>query len=267
MATTTVEDLAKELKRTPAALLEQLQAAGINKTAAEDKLTEKDKTKLLEHLQVAHGSDTAARKKITLTKRETTEIRQADSAGKTRTVQVEVRKKRVLVKRDESAKDKPVAEIEKPAPTEASTATAPVSILDDAELAKREAEAKRKQKEILDTIAAGFNETQSGLRYQIIQKGNGKKAEKGSKVSVHYKGQLLDGTVFDSSYKRKEPIDFTLGIGQVISGWDEGIQLLKEGEAATLLIPSELGYGTRGAGGVIPPNAWLIFDVELVKVK
>jgi translation initiation factor IF-2 len=109
MATTTVEDLAKELKRTPAALLEQLQAAGINKTAAEDKLTEKDKTKLLEHLQVAHGSDTAARKKITLTKRETTEIRQADSAGKTRTVQVEVRKKRVLVKRDESAKDEPAS--------------------------------------------------------------------------------------------------------------------------------------------------------------
>lgn len=133
--------------------------------------------------------------------------------------------------------------------------------------AKREAEAKRKQKEILDTIAAGFNETQSGLRYQIIQKGNGKKAEKGSKVSVHYKGQLLDGTVFDSSYKRKEPIDFTLGIGQVISGWDEGIQLLKEGDKARLVIPSDLAYGERGAGGVIPPNATLIFDVELMKVK
>jgi translation initiation factor IF-2 len=146
MATTTVEDLAKELKRTPAALLEQLQAAGINKTAAEDKLTEKDKTKLLEHLQVAHGSDTAARKKITLTKRETTEIRQADSAGKTRTVQVEVRKKRVLVKRDESAKAEPAAEVEKPATVSAETA--PASILDDAELAKREAEAKR-QAELL----------------------------------------------------------------------------------------------------------------------
>jgi len=146
MATTTVEDLAKELKRTPAALLEQLQAAGINKTAAEDKLTEKDKTKLLEHLQVAHGSDTTARKKITLTKRETTEIRQADSAGKTRTVQVEVRKKRVLVKRDESAKDEPAPEIEKPATV--SVEVAPVSILDDAELAKREAEAKR-QAELL----------------------------------------------------------------------------------------------------------------------
>jgi translation initiation factor IF-2 len=146
MATTTVEDLAKELKRTPAALLEQLQAAGINKTAAEDKLTEKDKTKLLEHLQVAHGSDTAARKKITLTKRETTEIRQADSAGKTRTVQVEVRKKRVLVKRDESAKDELAPEVEKPATVSAEAA--PASILDDAELAKREAEAKR-QAELL----------------------------------------------------------------------------------------------------------------------
>jgi translation initiation factor IF-2 len=146
MATTTVEELAKELKRTPAALLEQLQAAGINKTAAEDKLTEKDKTKLLEHLQVAHGSDTTARKKITLTKRETTEIRQADSAGKTRTVQVEVRKKRVLVKRDESAKDEPAPEIEKPAPASAETVVG--TILDDAELTKREAEAKR-QAELL----------------------------------------------------------------------------------------------------------------------
>jgi translation initiation factor IF-2 len=145
MATTTVEDLAKELKRTPAALLEQLQAAGINKTAAEDKLTEKDKTKLLEHLQVAHGSDTTARKKITLTKRETTEIRQADSAGKTRTVQVEVRKKRVLVKRDESVKDEPAPELEKPA---AAVAASTANILDDAELAKREAEAKR-QAELL----------------------------------------------------------------------------------------------------------------------
>ena len=143
MATTTVEDLAKELKRTPAALLEQLQAAGINKTSAEDKLTEKDKTKLLEHLQAAHGSDAGARKKITLTKRETTEIRQADSAGKTRTVQVEVRKKRVLVKRDEPATAE--APVTKPvAPVEA----APANILDDAELAKREAEAKR-QAELL----------------------------------------------------------------------------------------------------------------------
>ena len=148
MATTTVEDLAKELKRTPAELLEQLQAAGINKSSVEDKLTEKDKTKLLEHLQVAHGADAGARKKITLTKRETTEIRQADSAGKTRTVQVEVRKKRVLVKRDESAPEVeeapvPVAEVVAPAEP-----TSNATILDDAELAKREAEAKR-QAELL----------------------------------------------------------------------------------------------------------------------
>ena len=119
----------------------------------------------------------------------------------------------------------------------------------------------------LEKVAAGFNETKSGLRYQIIQKGNGKKAEKGNKVLVHYKGQLLDGTVFDSSYKRNQPLEFQVGVGQVIAGWDEGILLLNEGDKARLVIPSDLGYGSRGAGGVIPPNAHLIFDVELVKVK
>lgn len=119
----------------------------------------------------------------------------------------------------------------------------------------------------LEKVAAGFNETKSGLRYQIIQKGNGKKAEKGNKVLVHYKGQLLDGTVFDSSYKRNQPLEFQVGVGQVIAGWDEGILLLNEGDKARLVILSDLGYGSRGAGGVIPPNAHLIFDVELVKVK
>ena len=132
---------------------------------------------------------------------------------------------------------------------------------------EREAEEKRKQKELLDKVAAGYDETNSGLRYKIIQKGDGKKATKGAKVSVHYKGQLLDGTVFDSSYKRKQPIDFNVGIGQVISGWDEGIQLLQVGDKARLVIPSHLAYGERGAGGVIPPNATLIFDVELIDVK
>jgi FKBP-type peptidyl-prolyl cis-trans isomerase len=119
----------------------------------------------------------------------------------------------------------------------------------------------------LDKIAAGFESTESGLRYQIIQKGAGAKAEKGKTVSVHYKGQLTDGTVFDSSYKRNQPIDFPLGVGQVIAGWDEGISLLQIGDKARFVIPSDLGYGSSGAGGVIPPDATLIFDVELMDVK
>jgi FKBP-type peptidyl-prolyl cis-trans isomerase len=119
----------------------------------------------------------------------------------------------------------------------------------------------------LDKISAGFEETASGLRYQIIQKGEGKKAEKGNMVSVHYKGQLADGTVFDSSYKRNSPLDFKVGVGQVIAGWDEGIMMLNVGDKARFVIPSDLGYGSAGAGGVIPPNATLIFDVELMGVK
>ncbi|WP_308992623.1 peptidylprolyl isomerase [Mariniflexile litorale] len=129
------------------------------------------------------------------------------------------------------------------------------------------AEAKKASEAALDKLATGFSKTESGLRYQIIQKGTGVKAEKGKNVSVHYKGQLADGTVFDSSYKRNEPIDFPLGVGQVISGWDEGIQLLNVGDKARFVIPSHLGYGSRGAGGVIPPDATLIFDVELMNVK
>jgi len=132
---------------------------------------------------------------------------------------------------------------------------------------KREAEETAKQKELMDSVAKGYDETASGLRYQILQKGTGKQATKGAQVSVHYKGQLLDGTVFDSSYKRKQPIDFAIGVGQVIAGWDEGIQLLKVGDKARFVIPSNLAYGEAGAGGVIPPNATLIFDVELMDVK
>lgn len=132
---------------------------------------------------------------------------------------------------------------------------------------KREAEQLAKQKELLDSVAAGYDETASGLRYKVLQNGDGKQATKGATVSVHYKGQLLDGTVFDSSYKRKQPIDFAIGVGQVIAGWDEGIQLLKVGDKARLVIPSHLAYGSAGAGGVIPPDATLIFDVELMDVK
>ena len=132
---------------------------------------------------------------------------------------------------------------------------------------KRVAAEKEAMEAELDKIATGFDKTESGLRYQILQKGSGLKAEKGQTVSVHYKGQLADGTVFDSSYKRNQPLEFPVGVGQVIPGWDEGICLLNVGDKARLVIPSELGYGSRGAGGVIPPNATLIFDVELMDVK
>ena len=143
MATTTVKALAEELKRSPADLLEQLKAAGIDKESEADKITDKDKTALLAYLQKAHGSaETGVRKKITLTKRETSEIRQADSAGRTRTVQVEVRKKRVLVKRDDAGKADEPTEV-KPA---AAVETKP--ILSDEELEKRAAEAAR-QAELL----------------------------------------------------------------------------------------------------------------------
>lgn len=132
---------------------------------------------------------------------------------------------------------------------------------------KRVAEQKAKQAQELDKIAAGFDETDSGLRYKMIQKGGGAKAQKGNTVSVHYEGSLLNGQVFDSSYKRNQPIDFQLGVGQVIPGWDEGIGLLEVGDKARFVIPSNLAYGTSGAGGVIPPNATLLFDVELMDVK
>ena len=132
---------------------------------------------------------------------------------------------------------------------------------------KRELEQKKAQEEELDKIAKGFESTESGLRYKMIQEGKGSKAEKGQTVSVHYEGSLLNGQVFDSSYKRKQPIDFQLGAGQVISGWDEGISLLKVGDKARFVIPPNLGYGSTGAGGVIPPNATLLFDVELMDVK
>lgn len=131
----------------------------------------------------------------------------------------------------------------------------------------REAAAKKQQEELLGELSQGFAKTSSGLRYKIEEKGDGPKAEKGKTVSVHYKGMLPDGSVFDSSYKRNEPIDFPLGQGHVIEGWDEGIQLLSVGDQARFVIPSHLAYGERGAGGVIPPNATLIFDVELVAVK
>ena len=137
----------------------------------------------------------------------------------------------------------------------------------EADKKKKDAEFAANQEKLATDMKATMQKTSSGLYYKITKTTDGIAPKAGDQVSVHYAGKLVDGTEFDSSFKRNQPIDIPIGMGQVIKGWDEGILLLKEGETATFLIPSDLGYGTQGAGGVIPPNAWLIFDVELVKVK
>jgi FKBP-type peptidyl-prolyl cis-trans isomerase len=109
--------------------------------------------------------------------------------------------------------------------------------------------------------------TASGLEYVETLAGTGAQAKAGDTVSVHYTGKFPDGKVFDSSVSRGEPLEFPLGKGRVIRGWDEGIALMKVGGKATLTIPPQLAYGESGAGGVIPPNATLVFDVELIGIK
>lgn len=109
--------------------------------------------------------------------------------------------------------------------------------------------------------------TESGLVYEDITTGTGATAQAGQMVSVHYTGWLTNGTKFDSSKDRNQPFNFSLGAGQVIRGWDEGVAGMQVGGVRKLTIPPQLGYGARGAGGVIPPNATLIFEVELLGVK
>ena len=131
-------------------------------------------------------------------------------------------------------------------------------------------EAAKAAQEAADAAIQGLKDqaetTESGLMYILEDEGNGPKPTAGQQVDVHYELKLVDGTVVDSSFSRGTPLQIPIGVGKVIPGWDEGIMLLNEGAKATLIVPSELGYGASGAGGVIPPNATLIFKVELVKV-
>lgn len=110
--------------------------------------------------------------------------------------------------------------------------------------------------------------TDSGLHYIVTQEGTGDATpNKGDSITAHYKGTLLNGFKFDSSYDRGEPFPFQVGLGRVIKGWDEAFLAMKKGEKRTLIIPSDLGYGSRGSGSAIPPNSTLVFEVELIDFK
>jgi FKBP-type peptidyl-prolyl cis-trans isomerase len=144
--------------------------------------------------------------------------------------------------------------------------TALVLVLASPALAQRR-RTRRPTKPRTPPIAQLGVTTASGLTYVVTKRGDGRKPLKGETVTVHYTGTLTNGTKFDSSHDRGEPISFPLGAGRVIKGWDEGIAKLGVGDHAVLVIPPELGYGERGAGGVIPPNATLVFVVELVGIE
>lgn len=119
----------------------------------------------------------------------------------------------------------------------------------------------------MNVNSANLQVTPSGLKYEDKKVGEGASPVKGQKVRVHYTGYLTDGTKFDSSVDRGTPFEFVIGVGQVIKGWDEGVASMKVGGMRQLIIPPELGYGSRGAAGVIPPDATLVFEVELLGVK
>ncbi len=136
-----------------------------------------------------------------------------------------------------------------------------------ADLAPAEAPAPEETSDMPEeNLVENLTTTESGLQYQDIVVGTGAMPQAGQRVTVHYTGTLEDGTKFDSSRDRNRPFSFTIGVGQVIKGWDEGVASMRVGGQRQLVIPSDLGYGTRGAGNVIPPNATLIFDVELLRI-
>ncbi len=128
-------------------------------------------------------------------------------------------------------------------------------------------EMNTKKTEVVEEVVVGIEQTtDSGLKYTDEVLGEGDFPNTGDRVTVHYTGTLEDGTKFDSSVDRNQPFQFTIGVGQVIKGWDEGVSTMKKGGKRTLVIPSNLGYGERGAGQAIPPNATLVFEVELISI-
>ena len=128
-----------------------------------------------------------------------------------------------------------------------------------------EKKAREKIRKMISERWPKATRTQSGLYYTVDKEGEGEPPAVGTTIKAHYTGRLLLGNrKFDSSYDRGEPIAFPVGTGRVIKGWDEALVQMKKGEKRTLIIPPDLAYGERGAGGVIPPDAWLVFDVEMV---